>query len=228
MKKKFLQRVLVLVLTQIVVASVALLEGMRWSELLDYLSYLFISVAGAMLLDDFLAKIIWYRYAITKKYLLGILFYFAALSLFTASFVTSNLIWGIVALCLSGALLVAGIVWSWFAYHDNDYYSFESDRMKWRIFISGIDSLTREEVEKKVKAFLRFRTKRGYLEGNLDIGRPFDPNHLYSLDELKEKDPQNPDIAAIEVEINQMIDDYYRRKAAASVPVSSTAEKEVR
>lgn len=225
MKKKFLQRILVLALTQLVVASVALLEGMPWSELLNYLTYLFISVAGAMLLDDFLAKIIWYRYAITKKYLVGILFYFLALSLFTASFVTSNLVWGIVALCLAGGFLIAGIVWSWFAYHNDDYYSFESDRMKWRILISGIDSLTREEVEKKVKAFLRFRTKGNRLEGNLDISRPFDPDHLYSLDELKEKDPQNPDIAAIEVEINALIDDYYRRKEAASVPASSQAKE---
>ena len=227
MKKKFLQRILVLALTQIVVASVALLEGMPWSELLNYLTYLFISVAGAMLLDDFLAKIIWYRYAITKKYLVGILFYFLSLSLFTASFVTLHLVWGIVALCLAGGFLIAGIVWSWFAYHNDDYYSFESDRMKWRILISGIDSLTREEVEKKVKAFLRFRTKGNRLEGNLDIARPFDPVNLYSLDELKEKDPQNPDIAAIEVEINTLIDDYYRRKEAASVPASS-AVKEVK
>ena len=225
MKKKFLQRILVLALTQIVVASVALLEGMPWSELLNYLTYLFISVAGAMLLDDFLAKIIWYRYAITKKYLVGILFYFLSLSLFTASFVTSHLVWGIVALCLAGGFLIAGIVWSWFAYHNGDYYSFESDRMKWRILISGIDSLTREEVEKKVKAFLRFRTKGNRLEGNLDIARPFDPVNLYSLDELKEKDPQNPDIAAIEVEINTLIDDYYRRKEAASVPASSAAKE---
>lgn len=224
MKKKFLQRILVLALTQLIVAGVALAEGIGLRELADYLTYLFISVAGAMLLDDFLAKIIWYRYAITRKYLVGILFYFASLALFTASFVTANLVWGIVALCLSGGFLIAGIVWSWFAYHNSDYYSFESDRMKWRILISGIDSLSREEVEKKVKAFLRFRTKGDRLEGNLDIARPFDPVNLYSLDELKAKNPQNPDIAQIEVEINALIDDYYRRKEAASVPASAAKE----
>lgn len=224
MKKKFLQRILVLALTQLVVAGLALIEGMGFGELINYLTYLFISVAGAMLLDDFLAKVIWYRYAITRKYLVGMLLYFVALAMFTASFVTANLVWGIVALCLSAGFLVAGIVWSWFAYHNTDYYSFESDRMKWRILMSGIDSLTREEVEKKVKAFLRFRTKGDRLEGNLDISRPLDPEHLYSLDELKAKDPQNADIAQIEVEINALIDDYYRRKEAASVPASAAKE----
>lgn len=224
MKKKFLQRILVLALTQLVVAGLALIEGMGFGELINYLTYLFISVAGAMLLDDFLAKVIWYRYAITRKYLVGMLLYFVALAMFTASFVTANLVWGVVALCLSAGFLVAGIVWSWFAYHNADYYSFESDRMKWRILISGIDSLTREEVEKKVKAFLRFRTKGDRLEGNLDISRPLDPEHLYSLDELKAKDPQNADIAQIEVEINALIDDYYRRKEAASVPASAAKE----
>lgn len=225
MRKKVFQKVLVLMLSQLVITAVCFLEGMSGWEILDYSTYLMISVACAMLLDDFLAKAIWYRYAITRRYLAGILLYFAAIVFFTAAFIVSTKMWAIIHLVLAAASLVGGVVWTFMAYRDDEYVSLEIDRAKWQVMLKGFAKMDREDIEKAVYAFLRFKLKGDRLEGNIDVARPLDPEaSLMTIDEMFADPMMKSTAVEAKQYVDKLIEDYCAVRFPAKAQASDTAE----
>ena len=209
MKKSILEKIIAITLSMGFLAGVCLLEGMGLGELVDHLTFLFLAVAAYILLDDFLAMVFWYRYAITRNYLVYMCLYIASLVIFTGAFLSHSFGWGVGLLV--GALVVFGLafVLHVLCYRDDDYTAFESERLKWAIIREKLDGMTEEDVRSTCYSFLRFYPKRSLLKANLGLRDPVDTKHRnWTLAEIMEKDEDREYVSEVKARLDAMIDDY--------------------
>ena len=209
MKKSILEKIIVITLSMGFLAGVCLLEGMAVGDLVDNLTFLGLAVAAYILLDDFFAMVFWYRYAITRRYLVYMGLYIASLVTFTGAFLAHSFGWGVGLLV--GALVVFGIAFAMhlLCYRDDDYTAFESERLKWAIIREKLDGMSEEEVRNTCYSFLRFRPKRGLLKANLALRDPIDAKHRnWTLAEIMEKDEDRESVAEVKASLDSIIDDY--------------------
>ena len=209
MKKSILEKIIVITLTLGFLAGICLLEGMSFAELADNLTFLFLAIWAYILLDDFLAKVIWYRFALSKQYLVFEGLYIVSLIAFTGAFLANTFGWGVGCLVGAAVALVAAVVIHVRCYTDDGYTSFEIERAKWVIIRGKLKDMTREEVYDKVYSFLRYYPKRSLLESNLSLRNPVDTKGLNrTFSELMETEADVVYVNEVKEKLDKMIEDY--------------------
>lgn len=209
MKKNILEKIIVVTLSMLFLAGVCLLEGMSVSELVDNLTFLFLAIWTYILLDDFIAKVIWYRFAITKRYLVYEGCYLGALVMLTGAFLTHSFGWAVGDLVAFVVFFIAALVLHWKAYVDPAYTSFEIERAKWRVISAKLKDMSGEDVRQKAYEFLRYYPKRGRLEANLSLRCPVDPTGANrTLQEMMEGETDIDILAEAQAGIDKLVDDY--------------------
>lgn len=214
MKKNIFQKLIVLLLSLLFLVGVCLLEGMTWEQLVDNMTFLSLAIWAFILLDDFFAKVIWYRYAITGRYLAYEGLYAISLVCMTGAFLADSFGWALGTLIGSIVFFAGGLTLHVICYKDKEYTSFEIERAKWLIFVDSIDKMeSSEELKAKLQKFLRFHVKRDVLKGMLDISRPLDTTgDNRTVDEMLLANPNDENALNAMEYIDGIVDRYWELK----------------
>ena len=211
MKKRILQQFIVTVLSLGYLVGICLMEGMSWGLLADCMTFLALAIWAYVLLDDFFAKVIWYRYAITKQYLIYEGLYALSLTAMTGSFLSHNFYLTIATMIGSILLFASALAYHVVCFKDKSYVSFETERAKWFILLDRLEDFeTKEELQEKLYHFLRFSPKRDVLKASLDISRPLDTTGANrTVAEMLADDATDEDAFKAQAYIRTLVDSYW-------------------
>lgn len=214
MLRRFLQKTIVFATVLGFVVLLCLANGMDRGLLLDNLVFFVLFGWAWIVLDDFIAKLFWYRYAITKEYVKMMLLFIGAYIFFNISWITDIFWIGLTSLILFVFLQGGGFFLYWYYYEKKKdvYISFEIERAKWFVLLKSFKDMSKEEIEMKAYQFLRYYPKRNLLESSLCLANPVDKSGKNrTVAEMLKENVRDENALAAQTTIKTMVADYYNR-----------------
>lgn len=214
MFRRLLQKAIVFTTVLGFVVLLCLANGMDRGRLLDNLVFFILFGWAWIVLDDFIAKLFWYRYAITKEYLKMMALFIGAYICFNVTWVTDVFWLGLVSLIVFILMQGGGFFLYWYYYEKKKdvYISFEIERAKWIVLLKSFKDMSKEDVELKSYQFLRYFPKRNILESSLCLAHPVDKTGKNrTVAEMLKEDAHDESALEAQAAIKTMVADYYNR-----------------